>query len=58
MPERLTKDDKLQIVDKICSTLEERRTKRGDLEKQWDEIDRQLEMTPADNVVKTRVNEL
>jgi len=54
MPKRFTKDDKEVIVEKICDSHSDRKRKRRYLEKQWAEIDRQLEMTPSKKVQKAR----
>ena len=48
-----TKEFKL-IAEYICDEYERRKSDRTDLEKEWDEIDRQIKMIPTDGHKRTR----
>lgn len=56
--QRFTQSDKEVIIEKICDTHSARKQKRSHLEKQWREIDRQLEMEPEKSVYKERQGEM
>jgi len=59
MPEtRFTKNDKIVIAEKICDTHSKRKRDRGHLEKQWEEIDRQVAMEPGFDIMKERKGEI
>jgi len=54
---RFSKSDKDVIAEKICDCHSKRKNDRRVLERQWSEIDRQLEMDPAPHVKKERQGE-
>lgn len=44
---RITKADFAHVAEFICEELRKRKSRRKDLEKNWDEIDRQIRMEPS-----------
>ena len=47
MARRFDKRDFGRLAESIKSDLDQRQDRRKDLEKQWKEVDRQVEMKPA-----------